>query len=432
MSEFVAFILQIDIFRYISLALCLFFLHLLILRNVVFNIFDPLVVFCLFNSLAISVVGELDLSEGRTDRLLYLLFFSAFFLWGITRFNLDGKKEELFYLCKTCLSGTSFFYSVLFWLLFISSSIFWCVRGIPIFSDNPSDAKVLLYQGGFGIVRYIQTIVPPLICFYAIFQLCFSDKPNNLYDRICLCSYIIFSCFVGVLSGAKSSLIFLVYIFSYVMWFTPIQSNLYRKMRRTVILLLGLIVVISIYVLFLSNADGDPSKVFVSFAVRLAAGGDAYFLWFNYNLDQTLSRFDIVDFLKYLANPMLSMLGLVEPDYPLGAIVLNESVGFPLSSFGPNSSLPIVSSYFASGGEFFLAAFFGVLMGWCRIYALHFLRRWGGGGAGLGVFLWMSSTSIFIDVNYFAAQLTAFLFVILPVYIVIRLFRQCFTVKVVR
>jgi hypothetical protein len=415
MDDFIRFAVELDIFFVFLAWLAFFILHIYILRKRIYNILDPLLFFCFFNSFSLCLVLNLSVSEDNYRYILDLVvwtgaFFCGFLLykskisWNIVLITTEKLNKEIAHV----------YFFLVFNILFVSTVALWVIRGVPLFAENPSDAKVALYAGGFGLVRYIHFLTPPVLVFYSFYHLL--KKQGSSSFRLMLWGYLAFSIVVSLSAGSKSSLIFLVIIFGYI-------AKLYEKSSIPVFdakLPIKIACIFSIFAMFLVLAlsGGDVLK---SLAIRLVASGDVYFFWYSNSAYDVMQNFDLSGFVSYVFNPLLAMLGIVAPDFPLGAIIMNESTGFPLSSFGPNAQLPIVMGFYLYYIKYLLALFFGFFMAIVRVSSYKLLSKYGVFGLSLMVLLFFNATSIFVDMNLFLSLLYSAFLIFMPIYLLSRL-----------
>ncbi|MNG89384.1 hypothetical protein D3C79_482490 [compost metagenome] len=312
----------------------------------------------------------------------------------------------------------------------------WVARGVPLFSENATDAKVLFYAGGFGVVRYIHFILPLYVFFVGMLFILDSNanKQLNIISKISLILILLFVFLFFVTSGSKSALLPLIFCLAFANECYR-GTRLYFIIKKLLILLFMLAIGLVFLVLFLSGLSESSdvmNLLFTSLGVRFLASGDFFFFWYEYGLNENYNP--SFSFWGYILQPLLAMLGVTTHEYPLGAVIMNEATGYPLSSFGPNGQLPVVLDL-AWGPIKYLGAFFaGFSVFLLRYKSFYLMKRTGGGGAILFCLVFFSATVIYTDIAYFFSMLYSFLLLFAPVYIIFNILSFGFkkTVDMVR
>ena len=151
----------------LGLIFCLVFpLYCWIIKKQIFAWFDPLLVFVFFNSMSVSLVIYLYFFA-HSIKLMYFISFMLCWLGFILGINFGGRKglpkwsNKLKSWYNTDFSKNYFllvdvFMVICLLIMFTSNFLLLMVKGtLPIFSANPSEAKILLYTGGWGLVKRI-------------------------------------------------------------------------------------------------------------------------------------------------------------------------------------------------------------------------------------------------------------------------------------
>lgn len=196
------------------------------------------------------------------------------------------------------------------------------------------------------------------------------------------------------------------------------ESNKYFLIKKILILFLLIAIALVFVVLVFSGLQetGIIEAAFTALGIRLLASGDLFYFWYEFNLENTYTpNFNLTN---YVFQPLFSMLGITSHEYPLGAIIMNEATGYPITSFGPNAQLPVVMAL-AWGPLKYLGAFFaGTSLFLLRYKSFYFMRKFGSGGAILFSLVFFYVSSIYTDVNYFLSMLYSFLILFAPLYII--------------
>ncbi|MNS10180.1 hypothetical protein D3C72_416900 [compost metagenome] len=261
-----------------------------------------------------------------------------------------------------------------------------------------------------------------------------ANKQLNIISKISLILILLFVFLFFVTSGSKSALLPLIFCLAFANECYR-GTRLYFIIKKLLILLFMLAIGLVFLVLFLSGLSESSdvmNLLFTSLGVRFLASGDFFFFWYEYGLNENYNP--SFSFWGYILQPLLAMLGVTTHEYPLGAVIMNEATGYPLSSFGPNGQLPVVLDL-AWGPIKYLGAFFaGFSVFLLRYKSFYLMKRTGGGGAILFCLVFFSATVIYTDIAYFFSMLYSFLLLFAPVYIIFNILSFGFkkTVDMVR
>ncbi|MBL0641762.1 hypothetical protein JD502_02135 [Aeromonas veronii] len=417
----------------ILLFLLFFFAKLFVLKRHIYSLFDPLLFFLVFNSFSFVTVFFVSYFKNDYFAFYDLLVFNILFYLPalfIKPINFDLYKAGF----SSAISKNGYlFYKIMAVYFILPTIIMWVTRGVPLFSENATDAKVLLYAGGFGLVRYIHFILP-LYVFFVGMLFILDDNANkqlNVFSKISLLLILLFVFLFFVTSGSKSALLPLIFCLAFANECYR-GARLYFIIKKILMLLLMLAIGLVFLVLFLSGLSGNGdvmNLLFTSLGVRFLASGDLFFFWYEYGLNENYNP--SFSFFGYILQPLLAMLGLTTHEYPLGAVIMNEATGYPLSSFGPNGQLPVVLDL-ALGSIKYLGAFFaGLSVFLLRYKSFYLTKRFGGGGAILFCILFFSATNIYTDIVLFFSTLYSFMILFAPTYIIFNVLSFSFNKKVV-
>lgn len=376
--------------------------YLFLARNSVFAWFDPLVSYIFFNSISTGLVIYLFTFQGNI-RLFYFATFicsTISFIAGLILGNFPFKKEKAYTKIKLNAlpseykrySGLMnyFLYVALFILLF-SNIILFVVKGtIPILSSNPGESKVLLYTGGFGIVRRINFIMTSMVLAIIFIKLFNPVTKETARNKIILIGCFLLTALIIISGGSKSALLeiltsfFPVYLINQV--FKRNKTNKELSVNSTnnlslinkysqFALILGVF-----YMLLIVNrsvkSDIGATNESSTILTRFIASGDTFYFFYVYDI-YDLFHENIFTYLTHLLNPLTSSLRITDYEFPIGAYILQYSIGTPLSAFGPNAQHPIEGLIYFGKYFFFLFSFgVGYLISWIRTKLLvKILRR---------------------------------------------------------
>lgn len=418
MNEFYEFSLRVfneNLLVFIIVSSIILLIHYLIVKRQTYSFLDPLSMFVVFNSFAMVTVFFVGYFKGDMIPFLDIIFFNlCFFLPGLIVKPIKFDKYRL--ALSHQLSQPEYIFFTINALIFIFSTILvWYVNGIPLFSENPSVAKVTIYQGGFGVVRYIHFVLPIYLTMYSFLYLILNIKKTTSLSYLFSMFVLVFCFLFFILSSAKTSILWSLFAFAFI---NEVYSNnkFYKRINKIKLLLFIFSIAIVFVILMLSdnNTGSDMlSRLSTLFGVRMLASGDALFFWYNFDLATKMSSINIIE---YLFSPIMGMFGLAEHEYSLGVIAMNVATGFPLGEFGPNGQLPLVLGLSFGPFRFFIACLSGFLFFYIRNNFYKVIIKFGGGGTILFTLVFFYGIYIYIDVIYFVSLIYVFLLIFVPIY----------------
>lgn len=428
MNDFYSFSLRIfdeEVTLFIIVTSLILLGHYLIVRKQTYSFLDPLSMFVFFNSFAMVTVFFVGYFKGDMTSFLDIIFFNfCFFLPAliIKPIKLTNYRRALSYQ----LSQPEYIFFTVNALIFIFSTLLiWYMKGVPLFSGNPSAAKVTIYQGGFGIVRYIHFILPIYLSMYS-FQYLISNV-KKVTSMTCLFAiFVLVFCFVFfIFSSAKTSVLWALFAIAFINEVYP--ENKYYKRVNKIKLFLFLFSIAIVFLIFTLSDDKDGndilSRLSTLLGVRMLASGDALFFWYNFDLSTKMNSINIIE---YLFSPLMGMFGLSKHEYSLGVIAMNAATGFPLGEFGPNGQLPLVLGLSFGPFRFFIAFLSGFLLFYLRSNFYNAIIKFRGGGTLLFTLVFFYGTYIYIDVIYLLSLIYIFILLFVPIYVLYNLIHFCF------
>jgi len=421
MFAFSNYLQEMDLAVYLKLLAIVLPVYLIITWKFFLNIFDPLLSYVVMNSFSISLVVYMYLKSDVKPFLFTAFCLDVSFFWaGFFVFYSLSKRSfknnfTILFSPTNPMNGRLYLKVSMVILLFASIALF-TFRGAPIFSENPSNAKVELYAGGFGFVRYIQMIFPSIISglsiSFIIRHAILSKnssffQPANFFHFLCLVIVGLLLITLGGKSSLMSIVIFLGLGLTYLNFAR--YSLLYRKMLLGTVMAFFCAILYVFFVAFLTTGNFEESLNLL--IIRSVASGDIFFFFYRYSIDSAFSEFGLLNFLHYLANPITSILRIENPTFGLGPFVLNYATGWPLSSFGPNAQFPVVGNIFFGHSFSWLFSFcLGMLLSFLRYGIIGYLTKLGTPGRIFYFFIIGFSTYIPSDL-ILIIQLTFMFFV---------------------
>jgi len=415
---------------YVYLALLAFILptYLYLTRNFYLNIFDPVAMYIVMNSFAICLVMYMFIFDEIGYKSFSIFLLNNVFFWtGYAVIFVRYKTlydQRLIKILNSVRSNESYVGIVLLTIVTVAVSILlFLSRGVPVLSENPSDAKILLYEGGFGPVRYIHmNFIPIIVGLSAIgIVLCFAScKKPSLLQRGNF-RYIIIFTIVSLLlvaMGSKGSLLSITTFLSVGLYYLKINNmkQIYDKFIYITYVAFASAVAYLILIAFLTT--GSSYDILSHIIVRFVASGDVFLYYYKYNLSDYYVNHGLKDFLLYIINPVASILRVAEPDFPMGAEILHYATGWAITSFGPNAQFPVIGDiFFGPAFSWLYSLTLGMLTGYLRIGSVKYLMRFGSYGTVLYLFLWSTSITIPGDLILFIQLTFMFILFSIPVYI---------------
>ena len=426
-------------------------IYMLMTRNSIFSWFDPLVTYILFNSISTGLVIYLYFEE-QNIRFFYFATYmisTISFIAGLALGNYSFKKEKIQKLIKINTNAYSYsryselmtyYLCVSIFILVFSNIILFIVKGtIPILSSNPSEAKVLLYTGGFGIVRrinFIMTSVVLAIIFIKMFNPVTKPSKRNKRNLI-ICFFITAAIIIS--GGSKSALLeiltsfFPIYLINLI--FSKKQGlsissglsikniDVIKKYSKYAIIagVFYMIIVVKKTV----TSDASDTTESDSILARFIASGDTFYFFYVYDIYSSFHE-SAISYLVHLGNPITSSLRITEYEFPVGAYILNYSVGLELSAFGPNAQHAIEGLIYFGKYLFFLFSIsIGYIISWSRT---SLLVRMLSNPSQLNLFIYCVVASkvvvIATESGLFFLQLVDFMLFGIPVFILSLVLKQ--------
>lgn len=426
MDEFIQYFMGMDYYFYIFIYIGVFLIYYSLLKRVILNIFDPLLMTVIFStfSIALMIYMYFDSMVSIANLVFFLLSILSFWL-GYLLLHIPYRKaykQALATMVSQVAGRDYLLITTILWIVLIASSlVVFLLRGVPLLSDNPSDQKVLLYQGGFGPVRYIHFLFPAAIVYVSVFNLFGRPLPFRLNLRTKSRDLFVFLILVTtlsipVLSGSKGALLFIFGAISICLVYLKKNNYLsgYKKFFRYSIIFLVLAFMLLFTVVLLTPYSA--SQPFFSIFLRFMASGDTFFFYYGYALSDNFRQLFISDFFSYLLQPLLGMLSISNQEFPLGAYILHYATGWPLTTFGPNAQLPVVADiFFKQYFSPFFMFFMGIIVGVLRVFLALFLSKVKHVGVFLFVLVWFSSLGVLFDINFAVSKMYAATILFFPI-----------------
>lgn len=312
---------------YLFFALILF----LMFKKYLLSIFDPF----LFTILMMAS----SLSLSTDSPFFYYVLISIFaFAFGFKLVKLPKRnivKIENF----TDLQLLETF-TIIFFIFYLVLSIYFLkITGIPLFSDNPTEAKISRFVEGSGWIRrifFLSNFLLICICILLIVS-----KKKILFSLMFV-SYFLLS----MLQGSKAGALGIIAVF----WYLYKQDNLWSdsflyvkkiiKSKLKYFLIVTVLLFISIVMKEAKIEDEGGNPLF-AIGFRLMEFGDVMLYYKMQIVRDSFEHFNFVDFFLYEFNSVFGMLRLTNYYEPMGYLMVkaywNTASLFDDVVLGPNT-----------------------------------------------------------------------------------------------
>lgn len=329
-------------------------------RKYIISIFDPFLftILMMASSLSLSI---------NSSFFIYVLLSVLGFTVGFRL--VDIPKRNIIKNIKLVDLKLFEIFTALFFVLFAVTTTFVLIdSGIPLFSDNPSEAKTSMFVEGTGWIRRI-TFLSPFLAVCICLNLIVSK--NKFFFIIIFLIYTL----ITVLGGSKSGLIGIVAIF----WYLYQQDNLWvnsvmyikrlikTKIKYFVVVTLSLFVFIAI-----KESESDGAEPIYSIGFRLMEFGDVMLYYGISEVRNFFLHLNFIDFILYEINGVTGMLRFTSYYEPLGYQMVKASLDTDLLSsdviLGPNT-------VFIVRGHIFFGFIGGIIYCFLMGYLASYFRK---------------------------------------------------------
>lgn len=343
---------------YLLFAVILFFL----LKKYLLSVFDP------FLFTILMMASSLSLSTDSTFFFYVALSISAFIL-GFRFVKLpvrnDTKIEKFvdLQLLET--------FTIIFFILYLILSIYFLkLTGIPLLSDNPTEAKISRFVEGTGWIRrifFLSNFLLICICLLIIVS-----KKKILFS-IMFVAYFLFS----ILQGSKAGALGIIAVFWYLykqdnIWsdsFIYIKKLIKSKLKYFLLATVLLFISIVIKEAEIENEGGNP---IFSIGFRLMEFGDVMLYYKMQIVRDSFEHFNFIDFILYEFNSIFGMLRLTDYYLPMGYLMVkaywSTDTLFDDVVLGPNT-------VFFVRGHIFFGYIGGIIYSLIMGYLTAYLRK---------------------------------------------------------
>lgn len=304
---------------------------------------------------------------------------------------------------------------ILFILYILSNIVLLYTKGFALLSDVPTKAKVTNFQGGFGLLRKINTSVGGVASAGLTFLYLNRSRRSDL---ILLITMIL----VNALDGSKGALFRYAICFGAFMYHPAFSNRRKLKERIKRLAPIALLSVLGLVVVVLYKESSNNEEVLFKLVKRLLYGSDALLFFYNDPNTDYFSHFSALDYPSYIANPVLGFFRLAPYQEALGNIMVENSLppGVEMDVIvGPNSAFYTEGQiFFGFYGAFVYSFLLGTLASYLRSWYFSCVK----GSAFFIVFLstvYQFSFAVLIDLKVFITQTFDAILFVLPIYVTV-------------
>lgn len=355
-----------NIENYFGIYIVIFLIYFLLLRKYIFGFLD---VFFFENiissSFATTTVIFLFMHDKIDSYYLNVYLSSLLCFWVMFLFvakkvpnKMKTSASRQVVISQRVVLPRTFF--ILFLLFSQINIIFTLINyvsfGIPIFMESRLVVNMEAGIVNAVVVRLhgILSTITNLIMFYIIF---FGNKRQRIYSKLYFFILLIFS----FLSGSKSGLLSIFFVFTSFAYLIQLQSNKYMTILRSKkIYLLLFVIVISGLTVVIIQSKANLVKAVSSLILRFSSYGDAYVYAYPKGIIEKVSKQNIFYF---LFGDFLSTFRLLPRTIGFGFELKNIVYNISSSVTGPNPRLNLVGyAYFGFVGNLILCTLSGYLL----------------------------------------------------------------------
>lgn len=252
----------------------------LILRKQIYTIFDPLLFLIVLAGSGYSVVFILYYNNLISEFYFISFLTTQFSFFVGFKLNKRPRRNALKKLDAPIpyYDGTiKIIYPTAFFMFFFSQLYVYHVSGIPLFLTS----RLEIFSGGdgygfFNRIIIVSQIISVSVAFYRLFFIR-SRKRIKAIDYF----VIVFSLLVAVLSGSKSSILFIIFSMAFIFIFISkfnVDHGIFRRVNAFFYKLLLLGVAGAFVTIVYQTDNNDLSYIASVLAMRFVNTGDIYFM----------------------------------------------------------------------------------------------------------------------------------------------------------
>lgn len=398
-----------------------------IVRKHIYMLYDPLVLIVLMAGSSYSVVFILYLNDLIASYYFYsfLATQSVFFIGFICnkRAVLDPRSEGRGNLVKPYYSGSIKIIYPLSAVLFILSQLFVYYRsGIPLLLES----RLTVFAGGdgygiFSRVIFVCQIISSSISFYRLFFI----KGKGyliLFDYF----VILFCLTSAVLSGAKASILMIIFSMFYVLLFVrkyQVDKAIFKRIRFFFLIFLSLGVIAALVTISFQTHSINILYLLSVLAMRFVNTGDVFFMAY---VNGTFEYLNHGNFFLALFKDYFGAFRIIDwQDLPtnLGLQIFWRVYDSDMIQ-GPNPRHNVF-------GLFYLGPYLSVIYSFVVGFSVSYLRnilliKLSATPVSMLFYILMAANTFYIeqDTTFALGQYLSIFIVFIPIWIVSRLFQQ--------
>lgn len=401
---------NVDLQYFLVAALLCTVLFVLAYYRFLVSIFDPLVFFIV----TMIASGTLMLNIDTTTAMRVEFFVFAAFCWlGFACQKRADIKQGAFTLDSRSLLELELVLIALFVAIVAGDLYIGYTVGFPMFSADPTVAKVETFTGGAGIFKKLNS-TPYQFLAAGCILLAILRRRRRFYLALLAISSVAI-----VLEGSKGSLVPIVAILAFVVRRDGLRERLEGQGKHLMRYAWAALILGGAVALLVSARSADYGESgAANLGARVVLSGDIVpFYYPNRGTVPELRGLGPADYVSYLLGGILGMFRLVPYKDPLGTTIM----GATNSSFGPNAL------YFVRADLFFgpyLGCLYCFVIGYgCGWFRKRFFRYQGGSAIHLAWLLTMAEFAFALagESQLFATEIFDLTFVIIPLWILARI-----------
>lgn len=328
----------------------------LVLRFGLYYLFFSIILFLLFRKYLLSIFDPFLFTILMMASSLSLSVDSPFFFYVLVSVLGFVTGFRIVELPKRNVTQINNFvdlqlleiFTTLFFIFYVALSIYFLkISGIPLFSDNPTEAKISRFVEGTGWIRRILFLSSfLLIC---ICLLLIVSKKKVLFSFMFVVFFLL-----SLLQGSKTGALGIIAVF----WYLYKQDNLWsdsvfyiKKLIKSKIKYLIIITGVLFLWIVLKEAEIEGGNPIFSIGFRLMEFGDVMLYYKLQLVRDHFSNFNFVDFILYEFNSIFGMLRLTDYYEPMGYQMVKAF--WNGSSFSSDVVLGPNTVFFVRGHIFF-------------------------------------------------------------------------------
>jgi hypothetical protein len=348
---------------------------MLLYKNHIISIFDPLFFYLLTQAFSIELAFlTIDTLSYLTNFLCCQLFFNVGFLL------LSGKPVKKRVIITNGLLqpdmqnlSTIKVFAISVSIIIILANIYLISKtGIALLAEDPSAAKSENFStgGGLGLIRRMNWGILYLCSLFLIYLILY--KKSALYVTL---SFVLI--FILVLSGSKGVLLYFITLIPLLSKFEDVKHLKIFKwidLSKYVLLCGGVILAL---VIIIAGTKGSTEQAVFALASRFLFFGDAMLYYYDHYSVKYFSHFNFIEFLNLELNSILGFFRIVSYKRPLGFELVNFKFSMISDTvFGPNVPYYVKGHiFFGSVGAVIYSFFVGGVVGLIRRSFYKLLER---------------------------------------------------------